>query len=438
MNSFNETWEYVCSYCKENIAEVAYKIWIERIVPDKMDFDRQTVILNVPNEFHKNIIEKNYRPLLSEAFEQIFGFPVSIELQIADTAAPAENSASAPAETDNEYTFETFVVGPTNSFACAAAKAVAENPGTLNNPFLIYGNSGLGKTHLLNAIRHKIVENFPNIKNVVYVRSDEFTNELVEAMLIEKNTSAFHQKYRNADLFLMDDIQFIAGKESTQEEFFHTFDALKEANKQIVLTSDRPPKDMKVLEERIRSRIESGFMVDIQPPDFETRLAIINKKVESLHFEVPQNVKEYIANRIKSNIRQIEGCIKKLHAYYLLEGKAPTIALTQTAISDIISNDQPTPVTIEKILEEVSRTYGVTTEDIRSQSHKAQISNARQIAIYVIREITQLTYEAIGKEFGGKNHATIVYSLQQAEKRIEQDPRTKATVEDIIKNIRNM
>lgn len=436
MNSFTEAWEYVCAYCKENISEVAYKTWIERIKPKSLDFDHNIANLIVPNEFHKNIIEKTYLPLLRDAFEQIFGFNIEIRLSIEDEIE-IEKTKTPDFNEDNEFTFETFVEGPTNRFACAAAKSIAEKPGTLNNPFLIYGNSGLGKTHLLNAIKHQIMKNFPEIKNVVYKKGDEFTNELVEAIRTGK-TSAFHQKYRNADLFLMDDIQFIAGKEASQEEFFHTFNILRENKKQIVLTSDRPPKDMKVLEERIRSRIESGFMVDIQPPDFETRLAIINKKIESLDFEVPQNVKEYIANRIKNNIRQIEGSIKKLHAYYLLEGKQPSINLAQAAISDIINNDQPTPVTIEKILEEVSRTYGITVEDLRSQSHKAQISNARQIAMYVVREITQITYDAIGKEFGGKNHATIVYSLQQVEKKIKDDPQMRGTIEDIIKNIRSL
>jgi len=236
----------------------------------------------------------------------------------------------------------------------------------------------------------------------------------------------------------MDDIQFIAGRESTQEEFFHTFNILYEDRKQIVLTSDRPPKDIATLEERIRTRIESDVMADIQPPDFETRVAIISRKAEKLNFKLPDNVKEYIADKLKSNIRQLEGAIKKLNAYYLLQGKAPTIAMAQTAISDIINNEQPTTVTIEKIIDEVARTYGVTPEDIKSNSRKAEVSNARQVAIYAIRTITQITYEMIGKEVGGRDHATIVYSLQQTESKMKKNPKMKATIDDIIQNIRNM
>ena len=314
--------------------------------------------------------------------------------------------------------------------------AVATKPAALYNPFFIYGNSGLGKTHLLNAIRNEISKSFPEM-SIIYIKGDEFTNELIEA--IKRGTQPeFHQKYRKADVLLMDDIQFIAGRESTQEEFFHTFNTLYESKKQIVLTSDRPPRDIATLEDRLKTRFEWGLTADIQPPDFETRIAIIKRKAETLQFDVPDNVSEYIANKIKSNIRQLEGTIKKLYAYYLLQGKAPSINMAQAAISDIINNDQPTPVTIEKIIEEVARTFGVTPEDIRSENRRAQISNARQVAIYAVREITQIPYEAIGKEFGNRDHSTIVYALQQMDKKIAKDSKTKATVEDIIKNIRNL
>ena len=273
--------------------------------------------------------------------------------------------------------------------------------------------------------------------NIIYIKGDEFTNELIEA--IKRGTQPeFHQKYRKADVLLMDDIQFIAGRESTQEEFFHTFNTLYESKKQIVLTSDRPPRDIATLEDRLKTRFEWGLTADIQPPDFETRIAIIKRKAENLQFNVPDNVSEYIANKVKSNIRQLEGTIKKLYAYYLLQGKAPSINMAQAAISDIINNEQPTPVTIEKIIEEVARTFGVTPEEIRSEKRRAQISNARQVAMYAVREITQIPYEAIGKEFGNRDHSTIVYAIQKMEKKIAQDPKTKATVEDIIKNIRSL
>ncbi|MBC8533983.1 chromosomal replication initiator protein DnaA [Yeguia hominis] len=436
MDSFTEAWEYVCQYCRERIAEVAYQTWISRIQPVNMDFASGVAILEVPNEFHKKTLQRCYFHLLEEAFQQIFGSDIEIRLFLPEELSTEEKEEKKQNTDDYEYTFETFIVGSSNKFAHAAAMAVATKPAALYNPFFIYGNSGLGKTHLLNAIRNEISKSFPEM-SIIYIKGDEFTNELIEA--IKRGTQPeFHQKYRKADVLLMDDIQFIAGRESTQEEFFHTFNTLYESKKQIVLTSDRPPRDIATLEDRLKTRFEWGLTADIQPPDFETRIAIIKRKAETLQFDVPDNVSEYIANKIKSNIRQLEGTIKKLYAYYLLQGKAPSINMAQAAISDIINNDQPTPVTIEKIIEEVARTFGVTPEDIRSENRRAQISNARQVAIYAVREITQIPYEAIGKEFGNRDHSTIVYALQQMDKKIAKDSKTKATVEDIIKNIRNL
>ena len=272
--------------------------------------------------------------------------------------------------------------------------------------------------------------------NIVYIKGDEFTNELVEAIR-HGTTAEFHQRYRKADVFLVDDIQFIAGKESTQEEFFHTFNTLYEAKKQIVLTSDRPPKDIATLEERLLTRFEWGLTADIQPPDFETRIAIIKRKAELLGIDLPNNVIEYIANRLKNNIRQLEGTVKKMKAYYLLNGDALNLSTAQMAVSDIINNEQPVPVTVEKIIEEVARTYGTSPEDIRSSKRSANISNARQVAMYVVREITQMPMTSIGEEFGGRDHSTVVYAIQQVEKGMARDPKTKGTVEDIIKNIRD-
>ena len=241
----------------------------------------------------------------------------------------------------------------------------------------------------------------------------------------------------------MDDIQFIAGKASTEEEFFHTFNTLYDAKKQIVLTADRPPKDISILSDRLKTRFEWGLLADVQPPEFETRVPIIARKAESLHFEIPEAVCEYIANKIKSNIRQLEGTVKKLRAYHLLENKPINIATAQAAISDIINNNQPAPVTVDKIIEEVARTYsgnvpgGITPEDIRSQKRSANISTARQLSMYIAREITQMSMVEIGQTFGGRDHSTVVYAIRQAEKNIKKDPRTKALVDDIIKNIRS-
>lgn len=293
----------------------------------------------------------------------------------------------------------------------------------------------MGKTHLLNAICHEIAENRPDM-NLVYVKGEEFTNELINAIKTE-TTPAFHEKYRKSDVLLVDDIQFIGGKESTQEEFFHTFNSLYQDGKQIVLTSDRPPKEIKTLEERLRTRFEWGLLADVQPPDFETRIAIIRRKAELLEIAIPDDVAEYIANRLKNNIRQLEGAVKKLKAYKLLAGTNPSISIAQNAIKDILNDNQPVTITVEKIIEEVARTFGVTGADIRSNKRAAQISTARQVAAYIVRDVTQLSMASIGQEFGGRDHSTIVYAISQVEKNMQVDRKYRETIEDITKNIRN-
>ena len=347
----------------------------------------------------------------------------------------AKKEEEIPESENYEFTFDTFIVGPSNKFAHAASMAVASKPASLYNPLFIYGNSGLGKTHLLYAIRNEIGRTNPKM-DIIYIKGDEFTNELIEAIR-HGTTGEFHQRYRRADVLLVDDIQFIAGKDSTQEEFFHTFNTLYEAKKQIVLTSDRPPKDIQTLEERLLTRFEWGLTADIQPPDFETRIAIIKRKAELLKIDLPDSIVEYIANRLKNNIRQLEGAVKKIKAYHLLNGQPYTIQTAQAAISDIINNDQPTPVTVEKIIDEVARTFGTTSNDIRSSRRSANISSARQVAMYVVREITDMSMEAIGQEFGGRDHSTVVYAIQQIDEKSARDPKMKATVNDIVKNIRD-
>ena len=436
METFIEAWNLICDYLKNQIPEVSYNLWIGKIEPVNLDFSSGSVVLKVPTPFHRDIIMKSYQNNLKEAFNNVLGSEFQIDILTEDQMELQEESKEETKKSDDyEFTFETFIVGPSNKFAHAAAMAVATKPAVLYNPLFIYGNSGLGKTHLLYAICNEIEKNNPNI-NIVYIKGDEFTNELIEA--IRRGTTAeFRQKYRKSDVLLVDDIQFIAGKESTQEEFFHTFNTLYEAKKQIVLTSDRPPKDIATLEERLLTRFEWGLTADIQPPDFETRIAIIKRKAELLEFHLPDQVAEYIANKSKNNIRQLEGAVKKVQAYCLLDGAPPSIKTAQAAISDIINNDQPAPMTIEKIIEEVARTFGTTADDIRSSKRSSNISNARQIAIYIVREITQLPYDSIGKEFGGRDHSTVVYAMQQIDKKIQKDPKMKATVDDIIKNIRD-
>lgn len=364
MESFKDAWNLVSEYCKGQITKVAYELWITCIEP--VSFEDGVANLRVSSSFQKDIIEKKYLSILARAFEETLGFEVKINI-IADeghkTAAPSQSTTETQEPTlpsftseqveqtsrggDYEYTFNTFIVGPSNKFAHAACLAVASNPSGTYNPLFIYGGSGLGKTHLLYAITNEISHSRPGT-NIIYVKGEEFTNELIEA-IAAKSTQEFHAKYRKADVLLVDDIQFIGGKESTQEEFFHTFNTLYHAGKQIVLTSDRPPKEIKTLEDRLRTRFEWGLLADIQPPDFETRIAIIRRKAQLLDINIPDDVAEYIANRLKTNIRQLEGAVKKLKAFKLLAGTPPSISIAQNAIRDILNDNQPVPVTVERI-----------------------------------------------------------------------------------------
>ena len=435
MESFIDVWNLVCHSIREQISDVAFNSWFERIEPVSLDLDQKIATIKLPNDFHRRIVSQNYNSMIVEAFEKVLGekiHPMMITAEDDITeCAPGDAIFSGP---DYSYTFGTFIVGPSNRFAHAASQAVAEQPAAAYNPLFIYGNSGLGKTHLLYAICNYIYINLPNA-NIIYVKGDQFTNELIEA--VRHNTQPeFRNKYRLADILLVDDIQFIGGKTQTQEEFFHTFNHLYEAKKQIVLTSDRPPKEILTLEDRLRTRFESGLLADIQPPDIETRIAILQRKAELLDIKIEENVCEFIATRLKSNIRQLEGAVKKLKAYYLLQGELPVMSTAQRAISDILNNEQSPPVTVNKIIEEVARTYGVTAVEIRSVKRSAKISIARQVAIYVVREITQMPMVSIGEEFGGRDHSTVSYGIQQIERNMQTDFNLKATVEDLIKNIR--
>lgn len=440
MDSFNETWPLVCDYCSQRITKVAFQTWISRIEPREIDFENEQIILLVPNAFHRETVTRCYLTLITEGFAEIFGQKFEIKLVLPEEIELPDSSPDTKENLDDDdapLTFDNYIVGSSNKFAHAASLAVAQNPGGSYNPLFLYGNSGLGKTHLLHAIKNEILSNDPNMK-IAYVKGDEFTNQIVESLRNVKQAE-FRQKYRNADVLLVDDVQFIGGKESTQEEFFHTFNALYEANKQIVLTSDRTPKDIKTLEDRLRTRFEWGLIADIQPPDIETRIAILKSKAESLDFELGDDLCEYIANKLKTNVRQLEGVVKRIKAKSYLNSEKPSIAMAQEVISDVQTNDTPVPVTVEKIIEEVARTYSVNPEDIRSvKNRKANLSNARQVAIYIVRQVTSLSMEAIGKEFGGRHYSTIVYTNQEMEKKLEKDIRLKETVEDIIKNIQDM
>lgn len=441
METLKEAWSGILAYLKnmDDISEVAYNVWISCIEPRTIE-DGQ-VIVYVHTNFQRKIIIENYADKVQHAVEQVMGFPLELKILCGEDGGDASPAAEAVdpgnlfgrRSSDDEYSFENFIVGSSNKFAHAASQAVASKPAGYYNPLFIYGGSGLGKTHLLYAICNEIRRNTPDVK-IFYTKGENMANELIEAMQ-NHLTPEFRAKYRQVDVLLVDDIQFIAGKVATQEEFFHTFDALHQANKQIVLTSDRPPREIATLEDRLRTRFEMGLLADIQPPDLETRIAIIKRKAQLLDFTVSDEICEYIANQLKSNVRQLEGAVKSMRAQCLLNGDQPSLATAQSAIRDIRNDSQPVPITVERIVGEVARTLNVTPEDIRSNKRSAPISQARQVAAYVVRSITGLPMKAIGEEFGTRDHSTIVYALQKVEARMAREPSFKGMVNDIIKNI---
>ena len=442
MDSINDVLEAAKEYCRDHTSDATFEYYIKPIKAVSFE-NSNTVTLEIRNAFTMGIVADRYTVLLKEAFKSVLGFDVEIAFV---TPQPEEEEEKITGEQALKelrerqlpsgryaFTFENFIKGPSNQFAYAAAQAVAANPSGAYNPLFIYGPSGLGKTHLLNAIQVEIKKNHPDY-NIVYVDCEMFTNEIITAVKTA-TTEQFRQKYREADVLLIDDIQFLAGKESTQEEFFHTFNTLHNDGRQIVIASDRPAKEIKSLEERLRTRFEWGLTADIQPPDFETRVAIVKRKAALLNLSLPDDVAEYIANHLKQNIRQLEGAVKKLNAYYMLEGIAPCIGVTTTAIKDTLNDSQPIPVTIEKILNEVARTYNVMPADIRGKKRNANVSAARQMTMYIIREVTGMSMEAIGQEFQ-RDHSTVVYSIKTMAENIARDQHLKETCSDIIKNVR--
>ncbi len=432
MNSFDEIWELVKEQLKLSVTEVAYNVWLSPL--SFVKFQNDTVYLSI-TEFKKRIIVDKFSEIINSAFEAVLGFPITIEYIVPNEHAKNPDIENSNKSDINEYdyTFSNFITGPSNRFAHAAAINVASNPGKAYNPLFIYGHSGLGKTHLLLAIMNEIKANNPTA-NIIYTSGEHFTNELIY-YIGNHNTYDFHEKYRNCDVLLVDDIHFIARGETIQEEFFHTFNALNNAGSQIVLTSDRPPKEMMTLEERLRTRFEMGLIADVQPPTLETRMAIVKNKAEALGLDLNDEVIQFIGENIKRNIRQLEGAVKKIKAFQDVEGVRPSIAVAKRAISDLINDDQPTPVTVDNIINEVARTFDVSPADIRSDKRSANISQARQVAIYVVEQVTSLSLKAIGTEFGNKHHSSIIYALKEIKNKIEKDVSLKATIDDIIKNI---
>ncbi|MDM0992631.1 chromosomal replication initiator protein DnaA [Clostridium perfringens] len=449
----NNLWEQALNIIKGEISEISFNTWIKSCTP--ISISDNILKLSVPNEFTKGILDTRYKDLLIQALKIVTSRKFKIEFYLeSDLEEEKENeekqkeekkdntndvdgsivvSDEMSATLNHKYTFQSFVIGNSNRFAHAASLAVAESPAKAYNPLFIYGGVGLGKTHLMHAIGHYILQENPKAK-VVYVSSEKFTNELINAIKDDKNEE-FRNKYRKVDVLLIDDIQFIAGKERTQEEFFHTFNALHEENKQIILSSDRPPKEIPTLEDRLRSRFEWGLIADIQPPDFETRMAILKKKADVEGLSVPNEVMVYIATKIKSNIRELEGALIRIIAYSSLTNRDVSVDLASEALKDIISNKESAPVTVKTIQESVANYYNLRIEDLKSQRRTRNIAYPRQIAMYLSRKLTDMSLPKIGEEFGGRDHTTVIHAYEKISENLKTDEGLQSMINDITKKL---
>ncbi|MCI9069552.1 chromosomal replication initiator protein DnaA [Clostridium sp.] len=436
-------WEKTLNIIKGELTEVSFNTWIKSCEP--FCISANTIKISVPNSFTKDILEKRYKDLVINSIEAACSktydleFLIASEVQETDEKNTVKDDISVTVSDEMsstlnpKYTFDSFVIGNSNRFAHAASLAVAESPAKAYNPLFIYGGVGLGKTHLMHAIGHYILQNNPNAK-VVYVSSEKFTNELINAIKDDKNEE-FRTKYRSVDVLLIDDIQFIAGKERTQEEFFHTFNTLHEANKQIILSSDRPPKEIPTLEDRLRSRFEWGLIADIQAPDFETRMAILKKKADVEKLNVPNEVMVYIATKIKSNIRELEGALIRIVAYSSLTNRDITVDLATEALKDIISNKQNKCITIDLIQDIVANYFNLRVEDLKSQRRTRNVAYPRQIAMYLSRKLTDMSLPKIGEEFGGRDHTTVIHAYEKISEALNNDQSLEHTIDDITKKL---
>ncbi|HZK33757.1 MAG TPA: chromosomal replication initiator protein DnaA [Bacillota bacterium] len=440
MNSnLNELWQKTLQMIKNEITDVSYDTWIKAIEPVSIKGDQ--LYLCVPNEFTKSILEGRYTGLISSAVKQTTSKVHYITFVLSNEADKyMDKLEKSEVEKNNlfgmlnpKYTFDTFVIGNSNRFAHAASLAVAEAPAAAYNPLFIYGGVGLGKTHLMHAIGHYVLSQNSKVK-VLYCSSEKFTNELINSIQTNKNIE-FRNRYRNVDILLVDDIQFIAGKESTQEEFFHTFNALYEANKQIIISSDRPPKEIPTLEDRLRSRFEWGLIADIQPPDIETRIAILRKKAVIDNIEVDDEILAFIAKRIESNIRELEGALTRVMAYSALTSNALDLSIAEEALKDIISNHRQRKITPEHIQKVVADAHQLKVEDLKSKKRNRPISYPRQIAMYLCRDMTELSLPKIGDLFGGRDHTTVIHACDKIAKEIKSDPQVKKNINNLIKRI---
>ena len=448
MNANQDIWNVIYAEILKKYPEPVIDLWLKNF--ELAYFDSELALITTTSEGFVEILNKKYAPEIAELFETTLGFPLTVKIyakskfslaealekptptvelpaepimpeQPKKAEKPAEEEAPADAATsfisEKDYTFDNFIVGSSHKLAHAASVAVANHP-TAYNPLFLYGSSGLGKTHLMKAVANEVKRQKPEF-NIILIKGEDFTNELVRS--IEKKTTAkFKEKYRNADMLLIDDIQFIAGKVSTQEEFFHTFNSLYDAGKQIILTSDRPPKDIQHLEERIQSRFEGGLIVDIQPPDTELRIAILKRKAQLMNVNLSDEVLSFLGENVKSNIRQLEGVIKKLGAYSLVNGSKITIDTARTVLSGVISGTVPPALVAEQIIENISKRYNISIEDIKGKKRTTEIALARHISIYVIRSVTNLSLQNTAKIFG-RDHTTILSSIDVIKNKMAED-----------------
>lgn len=437
MNPANEIWKKALLILGEDLTSTTLRTWFDDVTAVAMDGD--TLILCSPEDFKRDIIRQRYQSNVEKALHELFSQDIPVRFVDAEEAKRWENGEAEGEDAflkgTGEYIFDKFVVGSSNRFAYNAAKKVSENPGKSYNPLFIYGSSGLGKTHLLYAIAHAIHKDHPAWK-ILYVKSETFVNELIQNIRSqERYMEEFRKKYRDVDVFLMDDVQFIAGKNSSEEELFHTFNTLHEAQKQIVFTSDRPPQEMLRLEERLKTRFDWGLSADIQPPDYETRVAIIKNKAIARGVDLPQPVLQYVAENITSNVRQIEGTVSKLVAMQELLGEQINVDNVIRAVRDMLSNKNEFLPSPDIIISEVAQFYQLDSEAIRGQGQNKTISAARNVAMYLIREMTELSYQEVGDIFNKRHYSTVISSVKRVDKLLKEDPNLGEIIRDLKSSI---
>ena len=436
MNPAADIWAKVLTLLQNEMTTTTINAWFDDAVGVALEGDK--FVLYSPTPFKRDIIASRYVGNIQNALQELFSAQFQVEVLTEGELAAYEEEKNHPKKNDfypgtEEYTFERFVVGSSNKFAHAAALAVAEMPGLVYNPLYIHGESGLGKTHLLYAIAHTVHQKHPEM-SVVYVKGETFTNELIQAIREGRNQE-FRDKYRFADVFLMDDVQFVAGRASTQEELFHTFNSLYELKKQIVFTSDRPPKEMLRLEDRLKTRFEWGLLADIQPPDYETRMAIIKNKAIRMGVDLPETLLQLIAENITANVRQIEGTVNKIMAYQQLMGDSVDKDTVFRAVKDMFKDRSDIVPTADVIIDEVCKYYNIEPSLLRGQGRAKELSLARQIAMYMIRNMTNLSLKDIGREFENRDHTTVLHSIERIEKLVKSDQEKAEIIKDITANI---